>query len=344
MPSGFKFDVLKAPTTASICGMCDPDDSETQTLKQYEIPTLKDIWWRVVCVNEVPGEKFESSLLGRTGHIERANVWTHMAAAFLYALYASLRPFLYQGNRNSLSNTLVTVNAICMVVTFVLSCNYHVLSANRFWSAVSRVFDYFGVYLGIAGGYLADICVTTVNLTGISWRAVADVWMAAFLLFAFFAIRRSVTPIDETRLTYMKSKCSIGLARNTNVDLEHSSLRAAGGSIIAFSWILTTAGAVKNLESDCAGIFVGSHVLATVILLAGMAADNVLLYPDAWLKKKGEPQGHCVCYDSSEGAGGGWIMTSHALWHIVALVSTAIVSFGLEFVIGNSDILSPIPE
>lgn len=261
-----------------------------------------------------------------------------MLAAVVYFAYSTLRPLTPMGERHSLASRLAAFSYACFVVTFASSVVYHVYSANRFWSAATRLVDYFGIYLGIASGTFSDMAVVTRNLTGASWASMADVWIAMALLVVFFAVRRSTLSVEETRLAYMASKCSLGLARSTNVDLEHSSLRAAAGTIMAFSWVLMVPSAFQTLEPECAWVFAGSRFVGTVILVAGMLLDNAILYPDSWFEGN-EPPHTCVCYSRARGPGGGWIMTAHALWHIIALVSTVVTTAGTEYVLVNSHAL-----
>ena len=68
----------------------DDSDFGGGNLKQYEVNDLGRIWWRVVCVNEI-ADPPTKSVVGPTGHLERLNVWTHVAGALLYAFYIPLR-------------------------------------------------------------------------------------------------------------------------------------------------------------------------------------------------------------------------------------------------------------
>ena len=104
---------------------------------------------------------------------------------------------------------------------------------------------------------------------------------------------------------------------------------------MSFSWLLVAPMAFRTLEPDCARIFVSSRVLGTALLVCGMLLDNYIVYPDAWFETDEAPT-PCVCYSNKPGKGGGWIVTSHALWHITALVRTIVSSVGYEYVILNS--------
>lgn len=345
--SGFKFTIGGARDnrleSVPICAECDYEvppatKGGPKRFAQYEVDDLRSIWCRVVCRNVDPNANYPDSLLGPEGHLERMNVWTHLAAALIYVLHLVIRP-AYATSRKSTTNALLSFASGSMIATFLISSTYHVYSANYFWSAVTRLGDYAGIYLSIAASFLVDLSISTNNLAGVPWQAVADVWIAMALMIAFFVLRRVLLPISETRLPYLQDRCSLGLARNTNVDLEHASLRAAAGVAMAFSWILTIPGGFIVLESDCALVFFVSHIVGTAILVSGMALDNVFMFPEKWIKNKGAPPTRCVCYSSRPGCGGGWIVTSHALWHIVSVFATLSTTIGLEYVVLNSDVL-----
>ena len=184
----------------------------------------------------------------------------------------------------------------------------------------------------------ADLSTTTLNLVGVPWQSVADVFCGVLLMVAFFVVRRCKLTIDDTRRPIFAQKCTLGFGRRSNVDLEHSSLRAAGGITLAFGWIVTIPGAFETLENDCAWMFAGSRVLGTAVLIAGMAWDNLVAFPDNWYENEGTANS-CVCRSSAEGACGGWIVTSHTIWHLIALLSTVVTTVGTEYVIAVSDVL-----
>jgi hypothetical protein len=181
--------------------------------------------------------------------------------------------------------------------------------------------------------------VSVPNLDGAPWQASADIFVAMAVMVGFFVMRRAKLDIDDTRKPYYANKCSLGFARHTNVDLEHSALREAGGVAMAFAWVLCIAPAFSSLELDCAWFFCGSRFVGTSILIFGMVFDNVVAYPDAWIHGPKSELPRCVCYSRRRGVGGGWICTSHALWHWLALLSTVVTSVGTEYAISNSDIL-----
>lgn len=332
-PTRFKFDLLR-PSPPSFNFRCQETEEDNDE-NQYDINDLSQIWYRVVCVNRIPGKLFEGSILGPTGHLERASVWVHLVAAVAYLVHALVRYSVYSGSvKDSLSNRLVTTNSIALVLTFAISSIYHVYSPNPFWSAVTRQFDYMGIYLSIGTSYAADLSAATLNMKDIPPQAYLDIWFAMAALVAFFGIRRFTLSVEETRLWYFNTKCNLGLARKTNADLEHSSLRVAAGFIMAMSWILIIPLAFTNIESENAAVLLWAHVLGTVLLISGMAIDNIFVFPDELVKTSGGPT--CMCYSDRDGCGGGFVFNSHALWHVISVCATISTTMGLEIVIANS--------
>ena len=311
---------------------------------QYDIDDLRNIWWKVCCVNDVPQvnklsiEAKKKLLIGPTGHVERCNVWSHAFAVVLFVVYQLIRPFTPMGQKDSTSNALAYLSLFLLTVTYSCSVVFHVYSANKYWSGIARVGDYTGIYLGIAGASTADLSLTTLNLEGVPWQSVSDIWISMAMVTLFFAYRRACLTPDQTRVSYLENKCSIGLARSNQSDLQHSSLRACVGLYLAFQWILFIPGAHATL-GDHSWLFSGSRILSTVLLVFGMAFDNIIIYPDQWVTSNDETPRSCVCYSQKEGCGGGWVVTSHAWWHFIALLSTVISVIGTEYVLLLSDVV-----
>ncbi len=314
------------------------DYDKIVTFAQYEIEDngcfSLSTWRRVLVDNsaaDVSDQQWARSLLGHGGHIERANAWTHIAGAALYLIYICVRPLTPQGETESLSGKLAYFALSSYVATFMISAAYHVYSANYVMSAIFRLADYAGIYLSISAGMLSDLSLVSRSLSLASWQAIADVWIAMAILVAFFVYRRALLPIHKTRRPYMAQKCGLGLARSTNVDLEHSGFRAAAGLTMSLGWVLLIPGAFSALELDCAWFFAGSRFAGTGLLILGMFWDNVLLYPDSYRFDKSAPPGFLTCT-----RGCGCIFTSHAIWHLVATAAIVATTVGSEYVLAHS--------
>lgn len=327
-PERLTFDFLTKQ--ADICAPCDLD--EDGSFPQYEVKDWREAWYRVLIRNVVEKPP-TGSLLGPEGHIERCSVFTHLLAAVLMLLYVLVRPALPFASVKSTSNDLAVLSYSLLAACYLVSAVYHVYSPVRLWSAVTRLFDYAFIYIAIASGLLADLSLVTYHLRDVPWQAYGDTSIAAIILIAFFVFRRTQLPIEKTRVPYFANKCALGFARHTNVDLEHSSLRAAGGLCLMFAWVLHISAAVKTLPEDCARVFVGTRIGAAIVLVIGMYMDNNVLFPESFLEKDMQEPG-CLCNDPKKGCGHGWVLNSHALWHLVAFLSATIGVAGREYVVG----------
>ena len=323
-----------------------PLDSEAQAevfvVEGYEIKDQGcfslDVWTKVLFRNDAEWRStrktdppWAKSLLGKTGHLERANAWTHIAGGLLYIIYTAVRPFTPQGAAHNLSGQLAYGALGACIFSLLMSACYHVYSANYVMSALTRLGDYFGIYLFISASALADTSITSKNLSLASWQSVADVWIGMAVLVAFFVYKRTQFPIHETRLIYMRPQCSLGLARSTNVDLAHSGLRAAAGLAMALGWIPQVPAAFAMLEIDCAWAFAGGRFVGAALLVLGMFLDNVVLYPDAFKINEDAPPKFLTLTKPC-----GCICTSHAIWHMVALLSIVVNTVGSEYALANT--------
>ena len=246
--------------------------------------------------------------------------------------YLAVRPYTPQGRVHNLSGQLAVAALWAYVFTFLMSASYHVYSTNYVMSAIMRLGDYFGIYLGISAGTLFDVSLTSKNMEMAFWQSQADVWIGMAVLVGFFVYRRTQIPIFETRRAYMSNKCSLGLSRSTNVDLSHSGLRAAAGLAMALGWVQVVPAAFATLELECAWLFTAGRVAGMALLIAGMFLDNVLLYPDAYELNEAEPPKFLPCTKCC-----GCIFTSHAIWHLVALASIVVTTIGGEYALANTD-------
>tara|TARA_B100001094_G_scaffold326197_1_gene381874 strand:+ start:78 stop:1331 length:1254 start_codon:yes stop_codon:yes gene_type:complete len=313
------------------------------------------LWWRVCCDNSAAYTEGEGDALparhthypyylGQTGHIERMNVYTHAVAAALYACYfavRSARPWSVLTDASTSSGLLSLLAGWSLVFTFVCSTIYHVYSANPVLAAVARLLDYLGIYTSLVFCSLLDASITTLNLRGVHPNTVVDCVLGSVVLTLFFVYRRRMLRTEDTWKMTLGDQCSQGLVRFQHADLEHAGLRVSAGLVLAFQWTQFLPAAYENLELECAWFFAGAHVVGTAILVVGMAWDNMFVYPDAYVKEGGKALPGC-CY--SRGSKGqlctGWILTSHALWHIISLASTVVTTVGTEYVISTSAVLA----
>ena len=293
--------------------------------------------WRA-CTNYFScGPMKSGPLFGPEGHAERSSVWTHALSALLVAVYIAVREgvSLPPSQSENLSNTLQRIALCCFVVTLSTSAVYHVVSASPVWSGIGRVGDYSGIYLSLSAATVASLSITARNLDGLSWQATFDVPFAAFLLATFFALRRAVLQPADTRKRYCANGCSLGLARMTNVDLEHTAFRSAGGLLLAMSWVMCVSNAFNTLDSYAAWVFLLSQATGTAVLIFGMVFDRVLSLPDALflkLKNSRDLKYPAACLASQSL---GCVFHSHAVWHLLAFMSILISTAGTEWLLAG---------
>lgn len=308
--------------------------------KIYEIQG--DFWslCRKVAIRNDLDYRYRGTLFGPTGHLERCNVWTHLIATFFYLTYASFRPLTLQGTFYTISSTLAWVSAFSYAFTFFCSTFYHVCSVSSSLSVIGRIGDYLGIYISFAISFTLDLSLVSSNLKGVGWIPIADVWFAVFIVVAFFLVRRAVVPIKEERLPFFGERCSLGFARFTLHDKEHAPFRSIFGVALILSFLLNTTASLQTGISYMTVTYLTTRIVATLVILIGMALDNIVLYPDNYLGVELlqiKPTRRCsifkcICYDNRH-YGLGCVMSAHSLWHILAFLAAVINTVGTEVIV-----------
>lgn len=321
------FKRLTSDVNNDTCEECDPENDAT--FRQYEIANCREALYRVLWKNKVENPP-RKSLVGDFGHIERMNVATHILASLLQLLHAMLRHTLPFVQSPSTSNDLATVASATLAACYFTSAVFHTYSPVQWWSAVLRPVDYAFVYLSIAAGLLADLSIVTDHLRDLPWQALVDSFGAASILIGFFVFRRSQLSENDTRTALFPELCALGLSRRSHLDLEHSSLRVAGGWTLTFAWVLHLTAAVQNLPSQSAAVFVATRVASALLLLSGVYFDNEVVFPEAFLRQGEQLESHrCLCSSKKYGC----VVLSHTIWHIVAFAASTVCVVGREFVL-----------
>ncbi len=338
---------------AQECEECEECDLDTigKPQDQYSIAYTNAVsaCWRVLFRNSVPRSKsaaFRAAatkvrknkrhLLGPTGHIERANAWTHLLGGVGFAVFAVLRPLLEFDTQTS-SGVLSQAVAIATAATFFVSTSYHVFSTVRQLQPWLRSLDHGIIYLSLAIAATADTAVVTLNFTATPWQTVFDVLVAAVLLLGFFTYRRLVLDPEDTEIAW--GSCALGLFRVSQSDFEFGGLRTAGYLAISTEFLLLLPVAAKNLEFDSAVILVSCNSAGLLFLILGIVLDNVVLAPDTKFDKDGKLRllgVPLVCSRRSDDACGcGCVLNSHAWWHLLCVLSVVVQTCGREVVIAR---------
>ena len=274
-----------------------------------------------------------SPLLGNEhGHVERSSVWTHIAGALIFATYAVIRSFVV--TTPSFANTLATAAAVTTAATFASSSVYHATAPSKSLAAWSRILDFTAIYASLVVVTIADLSLATDEFRGIPWVAIADAPFAGTVIAIFFLWRRLKTPKEQTwELTNdgvdTTNVCSLGhgLQSFAHLDQNHSSVRQATSLILAAFYFVTIPASVATLGYETAMVTIALQGAGFALLVFGMIIDRVLLWPNQALA---EGKADCLINKRC-----GCVMKSHAIWHVLAVLSAALASAGREYALSK---------
>lgn len=290
----------------------------------YVVNNPREAYYRVLYKHETEGDR-SKSVVGETGHIERANAWTHLVASALYFIYAVVRVWIV--DQHSFTAQLSGASCIAIAVMFAVSTTYHVYGTVPGCAAIVRNLDIIAIYLSIAFGLIADSAMLTNDFSDAPFQTLADPLVAACALIFFFAVRRWFLTPEETRDYQFEESCALGLFRFQHSDLEHAGLRVAGVVTLSFSWTLSVSAAFNNLVDSVAAIWMVGVVFATVMLISGVVFDNLLLPDNAYAKGEHSWYKCSQCHSKTLGCA----MTSHAWWHVISFVGVVVMTAAREY-------------
>lgn len=291
---------------------------------KYIVAKPREAYWRVLVRNEVKGDTSQS-IVGSTGHLERSNAWTHLIAAFVSIVYAFVRPSFL--SMHSLTAQLGGVSIVTSAIMFGVSTVYHVYNTVPGCAVVARNFDIVAIYFAMGTAATADTSLITNDFANAPYQTLVDPLLAATSLAVYFTLRRYFVPREETSDFMFAEACSLGLFRVFHSDLEHSSLRIAGVGSLTLSFVLMAPAAYANLEEGVAGVWMAGVIVATLLLFSGVVFDN-LLGPDRAMAKGETRAAACACCSSKQL---GCVMTSHAWWHVISFLGTALMLGAREY-------------
>jgi hypothetical protein len=274
-----------------------------------------------------------SSYLGPTGHLERFSARVHLLGAIGFIVYAILRHILLDDSTTS--GVMVSLSAWVNAATFASSTIYHSTTPDRDVAYVTRLLDYAGIYFSITFSALADISVVTRGFYDIPWQAIVDIPAAATIIYTFFVLRRLYTPATTTWHERRPLACAIGngLYSAGHYDLEHAGAREATSLMLAIAYFLYIPAAFSTLGTMVAGVVVALQVVSFLVILFGMLLDLIIGWPD-----KDILQGKAkwaACTDPCCLIPCGCALNSHGWWHIVSLISAALLAGAREYALAN---------
>jgi predicted membrane channel-forming protein YqfA (hemolysin III family) len=297
---------------------------------QYVVEVAQEACWRVMfrgCCSNTDQDGSES-LIGRMGHLERANAWTHFVACIFFMIFAFTRPFLL--GASTVSDHLSTVSIVLTATTFAVSTVYHVYSSVPSAAPATRTLDHASIAISICCATIADLAMTTKNFENISFQAWLDPLIGSLVLIVYFGTRRLFIPTEETKQeSYTGEGCTLGLYRIFHSDLEHAALRAAGSAALTLTWVMLIPAAFNTLDVDPAIIWVVGASIGTLLLIVGIIIDNTGVVDDVLMRNK--RIGPCSCNSQALGC----VFNTHALWHVIAVAGAVSSIFAREYGIAS---------
>jgi hypothetical protein len=294
-----------------------------------------ELFLGVAISNDVTGRPgVISKLLGPTGHYERLSFWTHFMGAFIFAIYALVRQIVVPNNAR-LEAGMTSAAAWTIAAVFLTSSLYHCTAPDLGFAMVTRVLDYAAIYIGVTVTTTADIAVATRGFVNVPVQTIADLPVAAATLIVFFVWRRGMLPGETTwtkREITSRSKEGCLLARGLfsfgHRDLAHIQMRQATSLLLFANYFMSVPAAMAVLGHGVARVVLALQVSGFVTVAMGMAIDRVFEWPDGSLV-----EGSMTCLSCPSDSGWPWgaVLNSHAVWHIVALVSAALTCISREY-------------
>lgn len=315
-------------------GERDPNDSSRPLKKGCS--RFLEVVRGVLCSNprpEMVGGKptMWSELLGPSGHYERFSAWSHIFGTVAFLVYAIVR-LAIPGNNLQVEQILTTVAAFGTVFVFFASSVYHSTAPDAQLAFYTRFLDFFAIYLGIVLTATADIAVATQGFRNVPVVTILDLPIAGTIVVIFFLWRRHRVSQDETwievRENEHKQGCvfSDGLFSRGHYDLHHSQLRETTSLLLTSSYFMSVPAAVMTLDTTTAAVVLTMQGVSFVAIVSGMILDRVLRWPN---KQLSEGKHQCMACPSPNGPG--CVVTSHGVWHVVALFATAMTFVAREY-------------
>ena len=294
-----------------------------------------ELFHGVAISNDVKGRQgLVSKLLGATGHYERLSFWTHFLGCFIFAIYALVRQILVRDD-SRVAGALTSAAAWTISAVFLTSSVYHATAPDLKFSMVTRVLDYAGIYAGITVTTTADIAVATRGFQDVPYQTIADLPVAACLLILFFIWRRGMLPGESTWTPHeitsrSRDGCLIGrgLFSFGHRDLAHIQMRQATSLLLFANYFMVTPAAFAILGNGVTRVVLALQISGFVTVSLGMAIDRLFQWPDGSLV---EGSMTCLSCPSDGSPACGAVLNSHAVWHIVALVSAGLTCVSREY-------------
>lgn len=326
------------PVEEEKCAYADQYSVGRPESKKDGLERFWELFYGVAISNDIEGRVGTiSKLLGPSGHYERMSFWIHFVGAFIFLIYAITRSSL-QLHEERVDGALTSAAGYTIAAVFLTSSLYHCTAPDRNFAYVTRVLDYAAIYIGITVATTADIAVATRGFEHVPYQTILDLPAAACFLIFFFAWRRwrlpgTLTWSPHEIETRAKDGCLLGrgLFSFGHRDLHHSQARQATSLLLFASYFMSVPAAFRVLGNGVANVIVALQVAAFVTVGLGMAIDRFFQWPDGLLV---EGSMTCLACPSNKSPGWGTVCNSHAVWHLVALISAGLTCVSREYALG----------
>lgn len=300
--------------------ICPPADDH------YIVERPSEAYRRVMWSNPSKTSR-STSIVGPTGHLERANAWTHMVGAALFALYGLVRIAFI--DTHSVASQLSGIAIMLTAATFLISTVYHVYGTVPGCAAFVRNLDHVSIYLSMSFAGVADVALVSNDFVRTPLQVPTDALVSATCLGVYFSVRRYFVPREETREFMFTEACSLGLFRMQHSDLEHAGLRIVGVGALTLMWILLVPAAFSTLPSGMAVLYLASRILAAALLASGIVLDNLYLPDRSFVERPFDFLKPLACQSKRYGC----VCTSHSWWHVLSILGAAVITASRELAV-----------
>lgn len=328
----------------SFSSLPKPATKELRCIEVEEQPDVyrtaySEAWWRVLWYNpprvasvgDANAHRLVNahSLLGKEGHIERSNVFTHLAAALVFAVYAVARRAFVQNK--TISSDLAQAVVLSGAITFWVSTIYHTQSGTLSVQPWFRVLDHTSIVMTLSLSNTADLALSMATFENESYHTFLDPVLAFVAAVMLFIVIRVSNSIDET--TWAGGSCPLGLFQIHQSDGAFKHARPQAYLCLALYFVLHQGVAFERLRLAAVALVV--QIVSFVLLLSGMLLDNVVQFPDRQFPLYASTDRKPCWYGLLHSKRCGCVCHSHAMWHVLAFVSAAVLVLGRDLILND---------
>lgn len=254
---------------------------------------------------------------------EALHTWTHIIGAVLFLSYGIVRTAAPYHYSEGVSGTMCNVAPFVWSAMFIVSTSYHVSLPNATFSAWMREMDYAFIWITLATLTLADFSVAVMSLPPLRWQSWADPIIPPIAAVTFFLVQRYLTPIMATFHDLRYGPVGSWAAGHTD---RFPPVRLGIIAVLTIAWILNVPCLLFEVPPLQGMTVIMTYV--TNVLFAGVAKGNDMTQYTDWLcttprVRTKSPLGPCHSFG----------VTSHAIWHIAAIIVAVLATTTRELLL-----------